>query len=141
MSWLTEAEAREKWCPQARVAMAVKSLNGSVNIPAGTPVANRVADNTGDQLRKAVCLGSECMFWRWGKRASFVEVRDEPVGYCGLAESPKVLSVGRHCISSRRPPFPRLCIKCGQPIGETEEFYADGKGGEWHIGCDEGVEK
>jgi len=66
---MTEQEAREKWCPQARKGV-VYTLEP--------------------------CLGSECMMWRWNSRIRYVPTsfgpapvqedlpRDKWTGYCGL---------------------------------------------------------
>lgn len=56
----TEAEAKEKWCPQ-------------------------IHDDTGRNPRifNVDCLGSRCMAWRWiGAQGP------EQQGYCGLAGKP-----------------------------------------------------
>ncbi len=63
----TEDQARQKWCPMARV-----QEDGNA------PAANRTtkADNPGT----ARCLGSDCMAWRWTVR----DKRDKR-GFCGMA--------------------------------------------------------
>ena len=69
---MTEAEAKTKWCPQARVLMLAS------NIP-----ANRIAPIYHDDPQRpahgSFCLASGCMMWRWSGTAS---------GYCGLAGAP-----------------------------------------------------
>lgn len=57
---LTEKEAAEKWCPQARVFRAGEAGTGNAGVR---------------------CIGSACMMWEW------VDQRPEPtqsVGTCGL---------------------------------------------------------
>lgn len=77
---MTEDEAKQKWCPHARIQTSWTSLHGGVAL-AGT---NRWEKGS------AKCIASECMAWRW--EAAFR--RDDnsmptPVdGYCGLAGEP-----------------------------------------------------
>ena len=74
---LTETEAREKWCPMARV-------DG----------ANRTSHC--EELNGAMCIASRCMMWRWFDspvRGAFREAehgtpRPERRGFCGLAGRP-----------------------------------------------------
>lgn len=67
---MTEAEAREKWCPMARVT---SMTHGSSGVNRGT--AGR------DDVRDTRCLASGCALWTWvGK-----EQGKERQGRCGLA--------------------------------------------------------
>lgn len=59
---MKEQEAREKWCPFARISEADK------------------------------CLGTDCMAWRWNKDTMVGSLKTprasgcpEPEGHCGLA--------------------------------------------------------
>lgn len=71
---MTEAEAKTKWCPMARVL---------VSDSAGTGTANRLplmqCGPNGEYRpdTSANCLGSACMVWCSGHAAG--------TGYCGLA--------------------------------------------------------
>jgi hypothetical protein len=100
---VTETEAKEKWCPFARV---------------GIHAANRSYDDVDEELpsawfrptepsnegnpNEAHCIGSRCMMWRWvpsdpkelPHRYSFNEagkperIENDPTrGYCGLGQS------------------------------------------------------
>ena len=91
----TEAEARQCWCPFARV---VEVLDDEQPVE-GYPVGNRSASGQHGHPR-ARCVGTECMAWRWdmswessteeGQSGDLVvrlkRRQDEPKrGYCGLA--------------------------------------------------------
>jgi hypothetical protein len=71
---VTEDEARNLWCPMARIAPVY--LNNKEPAP-NIPAANRF----GDEFAK--CIASECMFWK------FVHHPDggnaEAYGTCGFA--------------------------------------------------------
>ena len=67
---MTAEEARNKWCPMARIAVI-----GSVGY-------NR--DTLGDAAINAPCLVSECMLWRWINNPKIAEKR----GYCSLGGKP-----------------------------------------------------
>jgi hypothetical protein len=67
---MTEAEAKTKWCPMARVDDGGRcSVNrlGPMNASIGEPIDDPAAN----------CLGSRCMVWCNGHAAG--------KGYCGLA--------------------------------------------------------
>lgn len=79
---MTEGEAKEKWCPFARLKVADR-------VQAGDPVCNepqttfnRLAVNGRPEpmlAQQGMCLGSGCMAWRWW------EDRNLESGFCGLA--------------------------------------------------------
>jgi hypothetical protein len=56
MTWCTEKEATQKWCPHARVqSMHCEAV---VNRP-------RHAKHIGSVIPQCACLGSKCMAWEW----------------------------------------------------------------------------
>lgn len=77
---MTEQEAKNKWCPMARMASPVSAHN-----------------RTADDEPEGRCVASKCMMWRWddnvalsrdGKmyiRSSSERGGTSPGGYCGLA--------------------------------------------------------
>ena len=98
---MTEDEAKKKWCPFARVGSSVSGL-GSLNRDASPS-----DDSINGLPRRALCLGSACMAWRWVRfdRTAFVTpgVWTDAEGYaaagpkgdlkrlggCGLAGAPQ----------------------------------------------------
>jgi hypothetical protein len=70
MTTMTEDQAREKWCPFARVAAADYSSNKG---------------SGGDIRPGAYCIASRCMAWRWDLDTVATEPHE---GYCGLAGEP-----------------------------------------------------
>jgi hypothetical protein len=75
---LTEAEARQRWCPFSRVA----DRHGGVNRGLGIVEDNVLWPS------QCVCIASACMAWRWKEYTSYVEPEPAPThGYCGLASS------------------------------------------------------
>lgn len=94
---MTEAEAKAKWCPFARVAsspVTVRYPDGHVHSVKSQPVSvNRGGAGSADEVR---CLGSGCMAWRWRdeiKSASLtvgvvVTGKSAVDGWCGLAGTP-----------------------------------------------------
>lgn len=77
-----EAQAREKWCPHARVLIISKDINGSGNRVDfdGISVANP---------EQARCIASECMAWQWEvvsdrQHAARAKVGCDKLGYCAL---------------------------------------------------------
>ena len=68
---MKESEAKEKWCPMARV---VCNPNG--------PAYNRLEG--GEPSIGANCLGSDCMMWMGGEIWSSDENKYIEDGYCGL---------------------------------------------------------
>ena len=76
---MTEDEAKQKWCPHARIQTSWTSLHGGVAL-AGT---NRWEKGS------AKCIASECMAWRWC--VTRVDDDDNDIhdyGYCGLGGKP-----------------------------------------------------
>lgn len=87
--YLTEDEAREKWCPEVRS-------------PEGFTSDMMVAANENMKGQKHTCIASDCMMWRWfdnqvgydaklkGKKAAEQYAKEIPRrGYCGLAGRPE----------------------------------------------------
>jgi hypothetical protein len=78
---LTEAEARKRWCPFARVAVDTVVTDDPVP-------ANRALDlhnNMPTWPAQCACMASFCMAWRWEHRF-LGEHAANSTGYCGLAE-------------------------------------------------------
>ena len=74
---MTEDEAKQKWCPFARVMSAHDEGNWNRGKP--------------DEVyhRDPKCIASSCMAWRWDidpVDAAIGEVK--AMGYCGLAGKP-----------------------------------------------------
>lgn len=79
---LTEAEAREKWCPFVRVAAA-----GVSNLWNRPKALARSVDSL--EPKMSMCLASSCMAWRFvpeGVNGRPGAVRER--GFCGLAGGP-----------------------------------------------------
>lgn len=84
---LTEAEAKTKWCPMARI------ISGSVDqgvsdYDTRQPTLNVIVDpENGNRNYIGRCAGSVCMMWRWNwkRNEDGVFFEDRTVGYCGLA--------------------------------------------------------
>lgn len=75
---MTEAEAKEKWCPFVRQMHAQFELSFNRMHPGG------IAENCN-------CIASDCMAWRWYVDPLVRELVDNPpkrVGFCGLAGNP-----------------------------------------------------
>ena len=85
---MTEDEAKQKWCPFARVSSLV---DGETH-----PAANRL--QTLDHEVVSYCIASDCMAWRWvgshhdGTPPTISTDENENrkliKGYCGLAGKP-----------------------------------------------------
>ncbi len=71
---ITESEAKEKWCPFARVGVHAGSGGAAVN---RYPVPEVQKD--------ANCIGSACMAWRWRTPVPPGITPEEKQGGCGLA--------------------------------------------------------
>jgi len=84
---MTEDEAKEKWCPMARVTLLSDSkLVGS---------ANRAGLGGRSIEEDPKCLGSECMMWVTNTKQVISSLNptvvddepcDPPDGHCGLAQ-------------------------------------------------------
>lgn len=72
--YLTEENARKKWCPFARTFDG-QSANGAIAVASINRNANAFPNPD------CLCLASGCMAWRW------LTVH-EITGYCGLAAKP-----------------------------------------------------
>ena len=92
---ISEREAKEKWCPQARFAIGNRKDNRKENtltVADHGPSWNMVYDTTRNSDYVAKCMGSECMAWRWAEKSA-VEVPmigdiKERKGYCGAYGKP-----------------------------------------------------
>jgi hypothetical protein len=80
---MTEREAEQKWCPQARVSGCMDEIV--------IPAANRLMllDDKGNGPKFPVpemscCIASRCMAWRW----DYDQYGDATEGFCGLAGRP-----------------------------------------------------
>ncbi len=111
---MTEEQAREKWCPMARLLPVDKTQKAN-EAPQLTPRVgvsyNRlvIVDGKGasTNLQDSRCLASDCAMWRWDDYANnaaqelFENVAPhdadtksyppEPIGYCGLAGKPEAV--------------------------------------------------
>ena len=71
---MTPEEARTKWCPHARQAVAVNySSKKKLRWWMGVVTSNRNAPG-GPIVEGCLCLATDCMAWRWYTMDS---------GYCG----------------------------------------------------------
>lgn len=85
----TESEAKEKWCPHARVAflggvgnkVSVSMRKAVERDPDGLTRGDR--DYIESQIKDCNCIVSACSQWRW-----FDDSRQNRRGYCGLAGKP-----------------------------------------------------
>lgn len=99
----TEAEAKKKWCPEARI-IAVNNSGDHVQV-----AGNGRAEKGGGIHRTTMCIASDCMHWRWAQKPNpdwkpggaigiypapdrrfdtppYIE--DRTKGYCGLSGRP-----------------------------------------------------
>lgn len=108
---MTEAEAKTKWCPHARVVAASKTQAfGAANRAAIMRDERRPDDiEINYSPEHSRCIASACMAWRWNPTADQVkavreafethiqdavrlaraEQRPAVDGYCGLAGAPR----------------------------------------------------
>jgi hypothetical protein len=72
---ISENEASQKWCPEARVPRLI-------NIAEGVEEAVAANRNPGSRnpFEGARCVGSECMHWCWTEGRGPTKK-----GYCGLS--------------------------------------------------------
>lgn len=84
---MTPEEAKEKWCPFARVIVAEQKNDANI---VGVPVSyNRIAIARSDRTTldsSTKCMADKCMAWRWGYDQN--GTLNETHGYCGLAGQP-----------------------------------------------------
>lgn len=74
MTLLTEAEARQEICPLIRYCVNE---------------ADAVHHGKQPIYLHQICTGSDCKIgWRWQKDTDFLEVGEQPRGYCGAFGSP-----------------------------------------------------
>ncbi len=78
----TEDEARQKWCPEAR--MAYRSPEHWAG-PVFQGAINRIERNGTEGIR---CIASDCMHWRFGRDEDGKYPVVVPRGYCGLSGKP-----------------------------------------------------
>ena len=83
MSAVTEAEAKQKWCPEARVSLYHRATDANRMVRYGEG-----ADSEDYRAFDAAtrCVGSGCMFWRW--QADVTAELSGRHGYCGNAVKP-----------------------------------------------------
>ena len=76
----TPDEARQCWCPFARVMYRERIVQAELDAIAMSSF-NRVSNGEPDGTR---CIADECMAWRW----AVSEPYQDDSGYCGLAGKP-----------------------------------------------------
>lgn len=81
MNKVTEAEAKEKWCPMARVSYHSPAVEGLFPAEQGY-IGNR--EHSDGPIQSSLCIGSACMMWRWGQEPDD-DFEVEGKGFCGLA--------------------------------------------------------
>ena len=94
---VTEEQAKEMWCPTARVLVL-----GPTALPPHNRVIHRdVEPRLGNLVAPAsFCIGSRCMWWRWGtyeRRGTIFKPTgpqssvstEKHLGYCGIAGKPE----------------------------------------------------
>jgi hypothetical protein len=88
---MTEDEARQKWCPFARIAKFVR--NTETGEPTGVVASGNRFLAADGPLSDAPCIASQCMAWRWNAIVApgveGVAGVKLDVGYCGLAGEPQ----------------------------------------------------
>jgi hypothetical protein len=88
MSILTEAQAKEKWCPLAREAWlearASETLDSKIRVHPPAIESVVVGNRHNDSPRISRCIGSGCMAWRPVMRPG----SDVEVGFCGAFGKP-----------------------------------------------------
>lgn len=98
---MTEEQAKQCWCPFARVEsspmyQAVKDPTTGETV---VPLSNAVSVNRGGAgaFEEVCCMASRCMMWRQENavmkhdrtRTTSGVKSQEPHGYCGLASRPE----------------------------------------------------
>lgn len=84
---MTEAEAREKWCPMARWKFSTMS---------DSPASNREGSHDGPSTNSSLiagtrCIASDCMMWRTDHANTLHGPQGVTThsGFCGLAGRPE----------------------------------------------------
>lgn len=92
---MSEAEAKEKWCPQARAILAGrKEDKGPLQVSDQKTSYNMVLDQTkkGAKDFYVKCIGAGCMAWRWAEKSALEVPMTGDVmarkGYCGAYGKP-----------------------------------------------------
>lgn len=86
----TIEEAKECWCPMARVGLVVEE-DGHIQLEQIRSGVNRLYDGKTKELKELECAdkceASRCMMWRWSGKDKHhrTGVGSERQGYCGLA--------------------------------------------------------
>lgn len=86
--YVTEEEAKQKWCPHHRV----RHYSESEPVRNGPMIGTAVAVNEAINGNRCRCIASGCMMWRWSALAmdrARTGVADVDKGYCGLAGRPE----------------------------------------------------
>lgn len=84
---MTEAEARQRWCPFAASRVVTRQKpDGKLSIVCA-------AGPTTKDEPETLCISSACMAWRWtdiieAQGQSVPMPQGNPHGYCGLAGKP-----------------------------------------------------
>lgn len=80
---MTEAEAKSKWCPFARLVSGDETPGGATISRDTAAAFNRVSVSNGDVVttpHAAKCLGSACMAWRARGGPTRIENASNPDG-------------------------------------------------------------
>lgn len=95
-NFLTEEEAKSKWCVHSRTLFYAADATPHGGISLTSTSFNKKYHEKKVQYSK--CIGSECMSWRWSitgytsfgmNQTSTSEIpKEEWKGYCGLAGKP-----------------------------------------------------
>jgi hypothetical protein len=95
---VTEQEAKQKWCPQARAGIGKfvdpdQSSDWTQNNVPGINAASIIGRQK-PVIYLHKCIGSECMAWRWCEKQDGYEVPmvgevEDRKGYCGAYGKPE----------------------------------------------------
>lgn len=74
----TESDAKQKWCPFARVSYQSPAVEGICGREEGY-IGNR--EHSDGPISSSMCIGSACMAWRWGNPQRKLRriYRDDPL--------------------------------------------------------------
>lgn len=84
--YLTEEEAKNKWCPMCRIM-----ITGEIIVSPGSRAVFKEGDNV---CANDGCIASNCMMWRATDNVSTAsypgdfKAKSLPAGYCGLGGKP-----------------------------------------------------